>query len=323
MKTSQPTIDSLHIYYRNIGQIPLLTQEQEVLYGKRIQRLIALSQSKAILADRLDRMPKMNEWAQQTGLSEAELQQAILEGETAKRKMIEANLRLVVMIAKKYNRCNMELLDLIQEGTIGMQRGVEKFDPSRGYRFSTYACWWIRQAIRGAIAEKSRVIRLPRHVNQKLYQLRKAQQNLYQRNSSSTITELAQALNTTPHEVRDCLRWVQRPLSLEARIGTDQELELNEILTTSYTSPETHLVQSHLKTDLERLLSVLTPRQREILSLRFGLMDDNPASLTSIGKRLNISYERVRQIEQQALEKLRQHKAIVEDYFTAVCLEAG
>jgi len=264
--TVEPSLDSLRLYLRSIGRVNLLTAEQEVLLARRIER-----------GDMV-----------------------------AKQQMIEANLRLVVSIAKSYVGRGLTFLDLIQEGSMGLIRAVEKFDYRRGYKFSTYATWWIRQAVTRAVADKGRTIRIPVHMVEKLNKVIHVERQLVQQlGREPTSAEIAAELETTVREVRDVLRMAQQPISLEKPIGEEDDSELGDFVEDQTSESPFELASDHLRCEnLRRALAALPEREREVIEMRFGLTGERPYTLEEVGRTFNVTRERIRQIENHTLKKL-------------------
>jgi len=311
---SQPKLsgDSVRAYLRDIGRIPLLEHDEEILLGRKVQRLMEIQTAKELLND-----PTNEELADSLQITVKELRRDIRAGEKAKEKMVTANLRLVVSVAKKYTKRNMELLDIIQEGTIGLVRGVEKFDPGRGYKFSTYAYWWIRQGITRAIAEKSRAIRLPIHVTENLNRLKKAQRELSQLiGRMPTVFELSDNLELTVDEIKDLMCKARQPTSLEIKIGENKDTSLMDLLEDETQLPEALLEAGCIKEDIRGLIGDLPEMQAAVISMRYGIGDEvlEPMSMTAIGQVLNMSRDRVRTLEHKGLKGLREISGDMYDY---------
>ena len=310
--------DLVRSYLRDIGRVPLLSHEQEITLGRQVQELVRLEEAEAEFKMRQGQEPSREEMASNLGISPAVLRRRLINGRRAKERMVAANLRLVVSVAKKYTKRNMELLDLIQEGTIGLVRGVEKFDPTRGYKFSTYAYWWIRQGITRAIAEKSRTIRLPIHITETLNKLKKGQRELSQElGRTPTVGELAEFLELPEPEVKDLLSRARQPVSLEMKVGDSDDTELCELLQNDAPMPHELVDGDCLKGDMRSLLEQLPPLQGRVLKMRYGIDVEEPMSLTGIGRELGMSRDRVRNLERDGLAGLRRLSEAVEAYVVA------
>jgi RNA polymerase nonessential primary-like sigma factor len=304
--------DSVRSYLRDIGRIPLLEHDEEILLGRQVQRLMEIKACEELLGT-----PTKDELAASLELTPKELRKLLRDGEKAKDRMVTANLRLVVSVAKKYTKRNMELLDIIQEGTIGLVRGVEKFDPGRGYKFSTYAYWWIRQGITRAIAEKSRAIRLPIHVTENLNKIKKAQRELSQLNGEiPSVFQLSDYLGLPVEEIKDLMCKARQPTSLEIKIGENRDTALIDLLEDETQLPDTLLERQFIKEDIRKLISDLPEMQAAVISMRYGIGEEilEPMSMTAIGQVLNMSRDRVRTLEQKGLRNLREAKAEIGYY---------
>jgi RNA polymerase nonessential primary-like sigma factor len=315
--------DLVRSYLRDIGRVPLLSHEQEITLGRQVQELMAIEEQELELEQQLGCKPSQAELAKAVGLGDAVLKKRIKAGRRAKERMVAANLRLVVSVAKKYTKRNMELLDLIQEGTIGLVRGVEKFDPTRGYKFSTYAYWWIRQGITRAIAEKSRTIRLPIHITETLNKLKKGQRELSQLlGRTPTVTELAEAVELPEEEVKDLLCRARQPVSLEMKVGDGDDTELLDLLAGDGELPDEQVDGECLKGDLRALLDRLPELQCRVLKMRYGIDGEGPEgaepmSLSSIAKALGLSRDKTRNLERKGLDGIRDQSPMLEGYLVA------
>ena len=304
--------DSVRAYLRDIGRIPLLEHEEEILLGRKVQRLMEIKEIETEME-----IQSQDDLAGVLGIAVKDLKRQLREGEKAKEKMVTANLRLVVSVAKKYTKRNMELLDIIQEGTIGLVRGVEKFDPGRGYKFSTYAYWWIRQGITRAIAEKSRAIRLPIHVTENLNKLKKAQRELSQINGEMpTVFQLADYLDFTVDEIKDLMCKSRQPTSLEIKIGENRDTALIDLLEDETQLPEMLLERQSIKDNIREIIHDLPEMQAAVVRMRYGIGEEvlEPMSMTAIGQVLNMSRDRVRTLENKAMRAIREQSENLSEY---------
>ncbi|MCY7391043.1 MAG: RNA polymerase sigma factor, RpoD/SigA family [Leptolyngbyaceae cyanobacterium CAN_BIN12] len=302
------TDDGVGAFFKEMARYPLLTADEELELAQRIQFMAKVETTRSRLLTDSGQVPSKATLAQEMQLTERQLDHQLHRSRVAKRTMIRSNLRLVVSIAKRYLNRGVPFLDLIQEGALGLNRATEKFDPGKGYKFSTYAYWWIRQGITRTIANDSRIIRLPIHIVEKLNKLKAIQRDLKRSlNRNPTETELAQALDVTPDQLQNLHQVHRRSLSLNYRIGKDEDTELVDLLEDSDTrSPESQISETMLRQDIWEVLgNVLTEREKDIISLRYGLSSSKPCTLEEVGGLFNLSRERVRQIQSKAMRKLR------------------
>ena len=295
--------DPVRMYLKEIGKVPLLSPDEEIVLA---QAMSTGNEAKKKLAD-AEKRRKAGEEVEMTVPEAAALRKQVYQGETAKQKLAEANLRLVVSIAKRYVGRGMLFLDLIQEGNLGLIKAVEKFDYTKGYKFSTYATWWIRQAITRAIADQARTIRIPVHMVETINKvIRVSRQLLQELGHDPSPAEISKEMNMPVEKVREILKIAQEPVSLETPIGEEEDSHLGDFIPDEGASEPSEAASfTLLKEQLMDVLSTLTPREEKVLKLRFGIEDGRTRTLEEVGKEFNVTRERIRQIEAKALRKLR------------------
>jgi len=294
--------DSVRVYLREIGRVALLTVHQEIEYARDIRWLLQAEEVYESLGT-----PPIAVWAQALDMSEAQFKVRLKKSQYSKDRMVRANLRLVVSIAKRYNNRGLPFQDLIQEGSLGLIRAAEKFNPELGFKFSTYATWWVRQAITRAIADQSRTIRLPVHLYETLSRIKTRSQILAQEHGRKpSDAELAEAVELDVDKFREIIRHTQLPLSLEMPIGEEDSVLGDFLMGDGQNEMEKNLTQAMLRSTLEKVISGLADQEQEVIRLRYGLKDGKAHTLEEIGDLMNTSRERIRQIEAKALRKLKQ-----------------
>ncbi len=350
------TEDSIRIYLQEIGRIRLLRAEEEIELARKIADLLKLERIREdfrlytdaewgkqvflferiekIIAEKSEKEPKLSdikaylgktelmapmleEWLAKSKEYLSAFKRRLYHGRRAKEKMVQSNLRLVVSIAKKYMNRGLSFQDLIQEGSLGLIRAAEKFDHEKGYKFSTYATWWIRQAITRAIADQSRTIRLPVHLYETISRIKKTTKILSQEmRRKPTEEEIATKMEMTIEKLRFIAKSAQLPISLETPIGKEEDSRLGDFIEADGETPEDEVSKNLLREDLENVLDTLSPRERDVLRLRYGLDDGRMKTLEEIGQIFNVTRERIRQIEAKALRKLRHpnRNSILKEY---------
>ena len=300
------TEDSIRVYLQEIGRIRLLRPDEEIELARKIADLLYLEQEAETYFHENERYPSVSEWAEQVSMPCRSFKRRLKLGRRAKEKMVQSNLRLVVSIAKKYMNRGLSFQDLIQEGSLGLVRAAEKFDHEKGYKFSTYATWWIRQAITRAIADQSRTIRLPVHLYETISRIKKSTKTLSQElGRKPSEEEIAERMEMTIEKLRFIAKSAQLPISLETPIGKEEDSRLGDFIESGTENPDQDVAKNLLREDLESVLATLSPRERDVLRLRYGLDDGRMKTLEDIGQIFEVTRERIRQIEAKALRKLR------------------
>jgi RNA polymerase primary sigma factor len=300
------TEDSIRVYLQEIGRIRLLRPDEEIELARKIADLLQLEEIAAQFESDNGHHPDTKEWAALVDMPVIKFRRRLMLGRRAKEKMVQSNLRLVVSIAKKYMNRGLSFQDLIQEGSLGLIRAAEKFDHEKGYKFSTYATWWIRQAITRAIADQSRTIRLPVHLYETISRIKKTTKTLSQEfGRKPTEEEIAESMEMTIEKLRFIAKSAQLPISLETPIGKEEDSRLGDFIEADIENPEQDVAKNLLREDLEGVLATLSPRERDVLRLRYGLDDGRMKTLEEIGQIFDVTRERIRQIEAKALRKLR------------------
>jgi len=319
VKGLQKADDSVRWYLQLIGRVRLLRPEEEIQLAREISQLLHWEHVKISLREKLRREPTSSEWTAACKVSDVKKFRSILHNaRRAKERMVAANLRLVVSIAKRYVNRGMSLQDLIQEGSLGLIRAAEKFDSEKGFKFSTYATWWVKQAVTRAIADHSRTIRLPVHLYDTISAIRKTTRTLnIEIGRAPTEEEIAERMDMSVEKLRSVLQSAQPTLSLERPLKNDDDTsQLSDFIEADQESPEEHVEKSMLRDDLENVINSLSPRERDVVRMRYGLDDGRIKTLEEIGQIFSVTRERVRQIEAKAIRKLRQpyRSSILRDY---------